>query len=289
MRKLNNVLKWVVQGQNFVNAYQSVRQNKGAPGVDGIRVEDMKKYLPKHWNEVKQSILDGSYQPLPVRSVMIPKASGGKRPLGIPTVMDRIIQQSIHQLLNRHWEKKFSQYSYGFRPERSASDALHQSTAYINEGRQWIIDLDLKSFFDKVDHDKLMHLMSQEIGDKGLLQLIRRYLRCDMVQNGKLVKRRAGTPQGGPLSPLLSNILLNELDVELEKRGHRFVRYADDCSIFLTSKRAAERVLASITRFLEVKLLLEVNQKKTSICRPVDFILLAHGYVASYKKGDKDD
>lgn len=287
MRKLNNVLKWVVQGQNFVNAYQSVRQNKGAPGVDGLRVEDMKKYLPKHWNEVKQSILDGSYQPLPVRSVMIPKASGGKRLLGIPTVMDRIIQQSIHQLLNRHWEKKFSQYSYGFRPQRSANDALHQSSAYINEGRQWIIDLDLKSFFDKVDHDKLMHLMNQEIGDKGLLQLIRRYLQCDMMQNGKLVKRRSGTPQGGPLSPLLNNILLNELDVELEKRGHKFVRYADDCSIFLTSKRAAERVLASITRFLEDKLLLEVNQKKTSICRPVNFILLAHGYVASYKKGDK--
>ena len=171
MRKLNNVLKWVVQGQNFVNAYQSVRQNKGAPGVDGIRVEDMKKYLPKHWKEVKQSILDGSYQPSPVRSVMISKASGGKRPLGIPTVMDRIIQQSIHQLLNRHWEKKFSQYSYGFRPERSARDALSQSTGYINGDRQWILDLDLKSFFDKVDHDKLMHLISKEVCDKGKYRL----------------------------------------------------------------------------------------------------------------------
>ncbi len=218
---------------------------------------------------------------------MIRKASGGDRPLGIPTVMDRIIQQSIHQLLSPHWEKKFSQYSFGFRPRRSASDALRQSTEYINEGRHWIIDLDLKSFFDKVNHDKLMNLISNEVADKGLLQLIRKYLQCDMVQKGKLVKRRIGTPQGGPLSPLLSNILLDELDRELEKRGHRFVRYADDCSIFLTSKRSAERVLASITRFLEDKLLLEVNQKKTTICRPVDFILLAHGYVSSYKKGDK--
>lgn len=283
MRKLNNVLKWVVQGQNFVNAYQSVRQNKGAPGVDGIGVEDMKKYLPKHWNKVKQSIQEGSYQPSPVRSVMIPKASGGKRLLGIPTVMDRIIQQSIHQLLSRHWEKKFSQYSYGFRPRRGASNALRQSTAYINEGRQWIIDLDLKSFFDKVDHDKLMHLISQTVEDKGLLRLIRAYLQSDMIQDGKRVKRGIGTPQGGPLSPLLSNILLNELDEELEKRGHRFVRYADDCSIFLTSKRAAERVLVSITRFLEDKLLLEVNPKKTKICRPVNFTILGHGYVASYK------
>ena len=152
MQKLNNVLKWVVQGQNFVNAYTSVRRNKGAPGVDGLSVEDMKKYLPKHWNDVKQSILDCSYQPSPVRSVMIPKMNEGRRLLGIPTVMDRVIQQSIHQLLNRHWEKKFSQYSYGFRPRRSANDALRQSTAYINQGRQWIIDLDLKSFFDKVDH-----------------------------------------------------------------------------------------------------------------------------------------
>jgi len=287
MRKLNDVLKWVVQGPNFVKAYRAVRQNKGAAGVDGLRVEDMRHYLPEHWDDVKSSILQGTYQPQPVRSVMIPKASGGKRQLGIPTVLDRIIQQSIHLLLNRNWDKQFSEYSYGFRPKRSAKNALHQSTQYINEGRQWIIDLDLKSFFDRVDHDKLMVLISQQVADKGLLQLIRRYLQCDILQNGKLVKRRKGTPQGGPLSPLLSNILLNELDVELEKRGHRFVRYADDCSIFLKSKRAAERVLASITRFLENKLLLEVNRKKTSICRPLNFTLLGHGYVSSYKKGDR--
>ncbi len=207
--------------------------------------------------------------------------------LGIPTVLDRIIQQSIHQVLNRHWDKKFSQYSYGFRPKRSAKDALRQASNYINEGRQWVLDLDLKSFFDKVDHDKLMHLISKEVIDKGLLQLIRKYLQCDMVKGEKVLKRRSGTPQGGPLSPILSNILLHELDCELERRGHKFVRYADDCVIFLKSKRSAERVLQSITRFLNQKLLLEVNEQKTKICRPVNFTLLGHGYVSSYKKGDK--
>jgi len=287
MKKLENVLKWVVHGQHFVNAYQAVRRNKGAPGIDGLSVEDMKKYLPEHWSKVKESILDGSYQPSPVRSVSIPKGSGGVRILGIPTVMDRIIQQSIHQLLSRRWEPLFSQYSYGFRPQRSASDALNQATTYINDGRQWIIDLDLKSFFDKVNHDKLMHLINKEVGDNGLLKLIRNYLQCDMVNGKQLIKRRCGTPQGGPLSPLLSNILLNELDKELEKRGHKFVRYADDCSIFLKSERSAQRVLQSITSFLENKLLLEVNQKKTKICRPLQFNLLGHGYVASYKKGDR--
>ena len=287
MRKLDNVLKWVVQGQNFVNAYQRVRQNNGAPGVDGLSVEDMKQYLPKHWNEVKGKILDGTYQPMPVRSVKIPKASGGERQLGIPTVLDRIIQQSIHQLLSPHWEKQFSAYSYGFRPRRSAADALQQATQYINQGWQWIIDLDLKSFFDKVDHDKLMLLISKEVKDKGLLRLIRKYLQTDMEQDGNIIKRLKGTPQGGPLSPLLSNILLNELDKELERRGHRFIRYADDCSVFLGSQRAAQRVLASITRFLENKLLLEVNEKKTKICRPVKFTLLGHGFVSTYKKGEK--
>ena len=287
MRKLNNVLKWIVQGQHFVNAYQAVRQNKGAAGVDGLRVEDMKTYLPKHWNGVKQSILDGSYEPQAVRSVMIPKASGGKRQLGIPTVLDRIIQQSIHQLLSPHWDKQFSKYSYGFRPNRSASDALHQSIMYINDGRHWIIDLDLKSFFDKVDHDKLMSLIAKQVGDKGLLRLIRRYLQCDMLQDDKLVIRRTGTPQGGPLSPLLSIILLHELDIELERRGHKFVRYADDCSIFVKSERSAKRVLVSISRFIEETLLLEVNQKKTTICRPLGFTILGHGFVSSYKKGDR--
>ena len=287
MKKLEDVLKWVVQGHHFVNAYQAVRENKGAPGVDGLSVDDMKTYLPEHWSRIKGSILDESYQPSAVRSVSIPKAGGGERILGIPTVLDRIIQQSIHQLLSRRWEPLFSEYSYGFRTGRSAHDALRQATAYINSGRHWIIDLDLKSFFDKVNHDKLMSLISQQVADKSLLRLIRQYLQCDMVKGTERIKRRQGTPQGGPLSPLLSNILLNELDQELERRGHKFVRYADDCSIFLTSKRSAERVLKSITRFLTEKLLLEVNEKKTKICRPVHFTLLGHGFVSSYKKGSK--
>jgi len=222
-----------------------------------------------------------------VRGVKIPKPGGGTRQLGIPVVMDRLIQQSIHGVLSRLWEPSFSAFSYGFRPRRSAHDALRQAREYINSGRHWIIDLDLKSFFDKVNHDKLMSLLSRKVGDKTLLKLIRQYLQSGMAEGGKTVPRRAGTPQGGPLSPLLSNILLNELDKELEKRGHKFVRYADDCSIFLNSREAAERVLASITRFLENKLLLEVNSEKTSICRPSGFTLLGHGFVPSYKKGDK--
>jgi group II intron reverse transcriptase/maturase len=207
--------------------------------------------------------------------------------LGIPTVIDRLIQQAIHQKLSPLFEPDFSNYSYGFRAKRNAHQALRQANEYINVGRQWIIDLDLKSFFDRVNHNKLMELISRKVGDKILLQLIRRYLKSGMLQNGKIEPRHKGTPQGGPLSPLLSNILLNELDAELEKRGHRFVRYADDCSIFLTSKRAAERVLASVTRFLEDKLHLEVNQEKTSICRPTKFVLLGHGFVPSYKKGER--
>ncbi|MEZ4958555.1 MAG: group II intron reverse transcriptase/maturase [Saprospiraceae bacterium] len=217
----------------------------------------------------------------------IPKPSGGVRQLGIPTVMDRLVQQSIHQVLSPVWEKEFSVFSYGFRPKRSAQDALQQALEYINSGRQWVIDLDLKSFFDRVDHDKLMNLISRKVADKTLLRLVRRYLKSGIMEGGLVQPRTEGTPQGGPLSPLLSNILLNELDRELEKRGHKFVRYADDCSIFLKSKRAAERVLASIRRFLEEKLHLEVNREKTKIVRPVNFTLLGHGFVPTYKKGER--
>lgn len=207
--------------------------------------------------------------------------------MGIPTVMDRLVQQSIYQVLSPMWEKCFSVFSYGFRPKRSAQDALQQAVTYINSGRQWVIDLDLKSFFDRVNHDKLMDLISRKVADKTLLRLIRRYLRSGIMEGGTVKPRTEGTPQGGPLSPLLSNILLDELDKELEKRGHKFVRYADDCSIFLKSKSAAERVLASIGRFLEKKLHLEVNQEKTKIVRPVNFTLLGHGFVPTYKKGER--
>ena len=285
--KYVNQLRWVVSGHNYVRAYQAVVRNKGAAGVDGVKTEDLSHYLPRNWERIKGELKAGTYRPQPVRGVSIPKPNGGTRQLGIPTVVDRIIQQCIHQVLSPKWEKLFSPFSYGFRPQRSAQDALQQALRYINAGRQWIIDLDLKSFFDKVNHDKLMSLISQQIGDKTLLRLIRKYLQSGMEQNGKIIPRRQGTPQGGPLSPLLSNILLHELDKELEKRGHKFVRYADDCSIFLTSRRAAARVLRSITNFLEKHLHLAVNSEKTSICRPRAFVLLGHSFVSSYKKGAK--
>lgn len=280
-------MRWVVSGQGFVNAYHSVLRNKGAAGVDGLKTQDLPLYLTQHWEQIKTQLLAGEYRPQLIRGVSIPKSNGGIRQLGIPTVMDRLVQQGIHQVLSPIWEKEFSAFSYGFRPKRSAHDALKQATKYINAGRHWIIDLDLKSFFDRVHHDKLMSLINHRIGDKTLLRLIRRYLQSGLLKDGVVQTRQEGTPQGGPLSPLLSNILLNELDKELEKRGHKFVRYADDCSIFLTSRRAAERVLASITRFLNRKLQLEVNAEKTKICRPIHFVLLGHGFVPSYKKGDR--
>lgn len=286
-RKQDNLIRWVVSGQGFVNAYHSVLRNKGAAGVDGVKTEDLPLSLMQHWARIKTELLAGEYRPQLVRGVSILKSNGGNRQLGIPTVMDRLVQQGIHQVLSPIWEKDFSTFSYGFRPKRSAHDALKQATKYINAGRHWIIDLDLKSFFDRIHHDKLMSLISHRIGDKTLLRLIRRYLQSGLLKDGVVQTRQEGAPQGGPLSPLLSNILLDELDQELEKRGHKFVRYADDCSIFLTSHRAAERVLASITRFLNRKLHLEVNTEKTTICRPVHFVLLGHGFVSSYKKGDR--
>jgi len=286
-KKANNLMRWVVGGQSFVNAYHSVMRNKGAAGVDGAKAEDLPQYLMHHWESIKEKLLLGTYRPQAVRGVKIPKANGGTRQLGIPTVMDRLIQQAIHQVLSPKYEPVFSAYSYGFRPKRSAHDALVQATGYINSGRRWIIDLDLKSFFDRVNHDKLMSLISRRVGDKILLKLIRRYLQSGLMEKGKVKPRREGTPQGGPLSPLLSNILLNELDKELENRGHKFVRYADDCSIFLTSRRSAERVLRSIKCFLEKALHLEVNEEKTTICRPSKFVLLGHSFVPTYKKGEQ--
>ena len=261
--------------------------NKGAPGVDGMTVEELPLYLKAYWPEIESSLLSGTYQPAAIRGVMIPKANGGKRLLGIPTVVDRFIQQCVHQVLNKVYDETFSEHSYGFRPGRSAHDALTQALQHINEGYQDVIDLDLKSFFDRVNHDKLMGLLRRKISDKMLLRLIRRYLTSGIFMGGVVSQREEGTPQGGPLSPLLSNILLDELDKELERRGHRFIRYADDVSIFKRSKRAAERVRASITKFLNRKLHLEVNEEKTNICRPVKFVLLGHGFVAVYKKGVK--
>jgi group II intron reverse transcriptase/maturase len=287
VKQFNNLMRWVIGGPGFVKAYNQVLRNKGSSGVDGVKTEDLPRHLMYHWETIKSELLEGKYQPQLVRGVKIPKPNGGVRQLGIPTVMDRIIQQSIHQVLSPIWEPTFSPFSYGFRPNRNAHQALFQARAYINSGRQWIIDLDLRSFFDSVRHDYLLSLISKRVGDKTLLQLIGKYLRSGLLEDGLVHPRRKGTPQGGPLSPIASNILLNELDAELHRRGHKFIRYADDCSIFLNSKRAAQRVLDSITRFIENKLHLEVNKDKTKICRPVHFILLGHGFVPTYKKGEQ--
>jgi len=284
----HQLMDWVVSRQNMTVAYKSLSRKKdSAPGVDGMTVAELPDYLKANWSKIRAELLNGTYQPTAIRGAEIRKQTGGKRQLGIPTVLDRLIQQALHQALSPLWDSQFSPYSYGFRPMRNAHQALAKANEYINAGHQDIIDLDLKSFFDKVNHDKLMHLLRRKINDKRVLALIGRYLRSGIMKGGVIESREEGTPQGGPLSPLLSNILLDELDKELAKRGHRFVRYADDCSIFLRSKTAAKRVLASITRFLEKRLLLEVNQQKTKICRPVKFELLGHGFVPTYKKGEK--
>lgn len=287
MMKYNNLLYLILKDENLGNALGRVLDNKGAPGIDGMTVEQLPQYFLTNLPQIKDSIINGSYNPKPVKGVEIPKDNGTKRLLGIPTVLDRLIQQAIHQVLSPLFEREFSEFSFGFRPERNAHQALKQANGYINEGRQDIIDLDLKSFFDKVNHVKVMNLLRRRIEDKPLLRLINKYLKSGIMGGGVVSQTGEGTPQGGPLSPLLSNILLNELDKELEKRGHAFIRYADDVSIFLRSKTAAQRVRESITKFLNNKLLLEVNEQKTSICRPVKFTLLGHGFVPIYKKGYK--
>lgn len=285
--KYGNLMSLILSGDSLRAAYRQVKSNRGSAGVDGMEVDDLQPYLRDHFGKLKQELLNGEYAPQPVLGVKIPKASGGVRQLGIPTVVDRMIQQAIHQILSQIWEPLFSDYSYGFRPGRNAAQALAQATQYINAGYQHIIDLDLKSFFDKVDHNKIMGLLRRKISDKVLLRLIRKYLQAGMMCDGNYSKRNRGTPQGGPLSPLLSNILLTELDNELSNRGIRFVRYADDCSMFLKSKQAAYRVLNNFAKFLETKLKLEVNKEKTSVCRPVKFELLGHCYTSTYKKGER--
>ena len=281
------LLKQVINPVNLAKAIKKVMGNKGSAGTDGMKVSGLKEYMQKHGKELTKSILDGKYQPQPVLGIEIPKSSGGKRLLGIPTVIDRMIQQAIHQVLAPKYEPEFSPYSYGFRPNKGAHQAVIRSLDYINSGYQDIIDLDLKSFFDVVNHDLLMSILYRKIKDVALLRLIRKYLKTGIMLGGTIQQRQEGTPQGSPLSPLLSNILLNELDKELNARGHYFVRYADDCSIFLHSKRSAERVLKSITEFIEQKLKLKVNIQKTSICRPVTFHTLGYNFISTYKKGEK--
>ena len=275
------MLEQILSQGNMQRAFKRVTANKGAAGVDGVETTELGEVLADQWPCIKTQILQGSYTPQPVRRVEIDKPGGGVRPLGIPTTTDRLIQQAIGQVLSPIYEPVFSEHSYGFRPGRSAHDGIEQALSYINQGYDWVVDMDLKSFFDKVNHDYLMHLVSQRIKDKPLLKLIRRYLQAGVMEGGVVSPSRQGTPQGGPLSPLLSNILLDELDKELERRGHRFVRYADDCSIYVGSRRAGERVLASLTRFIEEELHLKVNRRKSGVRKASEMKLLGYSFYRS--------
>jgi RNA-directed DNA polymerase len=263
------LMEAVVERENMRLALKQVERNKGAAGVDNMTVEQLRAYIREHWLRIREELLAGSYEPQPVRKVEIPKAGGkGMRMLGIPTVVDRLIQQALHQVLSPLFEPNFSESSYGFRPNRSAQQAVLKAREYVREGRRWVVDIDLEKFFDRVNHDILMSRLVRRIKDKRVLRLIRRYLQAGMMSDGLTTARREGTPQGGPLSPLLSNILLDELDQELERRGHKFCRYADDCNIYVQSRSAGERVMKSITSFLEQRLRLKINVEKSAVARP---------------------
>jgi len=253
--------------ENLLTAMKRVESNKGAPGIDGMTVEELKPYLKEHWRELRKALDQQTYRPSPVRRVEIPKPDGGVRLLGIPMVVDRLLQQAIAQQLTPLFEPLFSAYSYGFRPGRSAHDAVKQAQEYVQAGYEWAVDIDLEKFFDRVNHDMLMARVARVVRDKRVLKLIRAYLESGVMINGVVLETEEGTPQGGPLSPLLSNIMLNDLDRELEKRGHRFVRYADDCNIYVKTQRAGERVMESVKAFLEKKLKLKVNPKKSKVER----------------------
>lgn len=276
------LMEAVVARENLLDAYARVMSNKGAAGVDEMPVEQLLPYLQEHWVQIKESLLNGTYQPQAVRCVEIPKPNGGVRQLGIPTVLDRLIQQALHQVMSPLFEPDFSESSYGFRPGRSAQQAVSQARAYVAEGRRWVVDMDLEKFFDRVNHDVLMSRLARRIGDKRVLGLIRRYLQAGMMTGGVVSPRAEGTPQGGPLSPLLSNMLLDELDKELERRGHKFCRYADDCNIYVRSKAAGERVMKSVTEFLSKRLRLKVNAEKSGVARPWERKFL--GYSMTWHK-----
>ena len=265
---------------NLERACRQVVANKGSAGVDGMTVGELHDWFNAHCGELREALLSGRYRAQPVLEVEIPKSSGGTRALGVPTVIDRLVQQAIHQVVSPRYERIFSENSYGFRPGRSAHDALHKSSAYVGQGRNWIVDIDLEKFFDTVNQQRLMWLLSRRVGDKRLLKLIHGILKSGILAGGLLSQRISGTPQGGPLSPLLSNIVLDELDKELERRGHTFVRYADDLRIFVKSREAAHRVMDSITRYLEKRLRLKVNRDKSKVCKGWETTFLGHSFLS---------
>jgi RNA-directed DNA polymerase len=258
----------VVDRDNLLTALRNVKRNGGSPGIDGMTVEELPECLKRKWPKIRRQLMSGTYVPLPVRRVEIPKPGGGIRQLGIPTVLDRFIQQALLQVLQQEWDATFSEFSYGFRPKRSAHQAIKQSQRYLEQGYRWVVDMDLEKFFDRVNHDKLMSEVQKRVSDRRVNTLILRFLRSGIEHEGKLLTTEMGTPQGGPLSPLLANLMLDNLDRELEHRGHRFVRYADDCNIYIKSKRAGSRVLRSISLFLSSHLKLSVNEAKSAVDRP---------------------
>ena len=262
------LMEEICERRNLEEALRRVRSNKGAPGVDGRTVDELVDQLKQQWPTIREQLLSGTYVPLPVKRVEIPKPDGGVRKLGIPTVLDRFIQQAVLQVLQQRWDPTFSPHSYGFRPLRSAHQAVAAAQGFITEGCRWVVDLDLEKFFDRVNHDILMGRIAQRINDPRLLRLIRAFLNAGVLENGLVSPTDEGTPQGGPLSPLLSNIVLDDLDQELTRRGLRFARYADDCNIYVGSRRSGERVMAGVTRFLTTRLKLKVNEAKSAVARP---------------------
>ena len=280
-----NLMEQVCDPMNMVRAYRRVRSNKGTPGVDGMTVHDLADWLREHKAALTTSLLDGTYRPQPVRGVQIPKPGGGQRQLGIPVAVDRLIQQMILQVLNPIFDPTFSNSSYGFRPGRSPHMALEQARKYVAQGRVFVVDLDLEKFFDRVNHDILMSRLARRIGDKRLLRIIRRFLQAGLMQDGVCIAREEGTPQGGPLSPLLSNLLLDDLDQLLDSREHCFCRYADDCNIYVQSLAAGQRVMESVTRFLEGKLKLRVNRDKSAVAPVGERKFLGHRLISNGKLG----
>ncbi len=279
-----NLMEAILDKDNMNKAYLQVKRNGGAPGIDGLGVDDIADYLKENKTKIIEELLNGSYQPKPVKRVLIPKSDGGERQIGIPTVLDRIIQQSITQILSPIYEKIFSDHSYGFRPKRSCHMAILKAKEYIEEGNEYVVDIDLEKFFDTVNHNKLLNLIGKEIKDKTLLSLINKYLKSGIMIGKDYKETEEGTPQGGNLSPLLSNIMLHELDKELEKRGHKFCRYVDDCNIYVKSEKAGNRVMESISYFIEQRLKLKVNQKKSAVGSPYERKFLGFSF---YKGKDK--